>query len=165
MERMLLVIEGFKFRFHKTLANGLQQWTCSIKTCKCFLKLDSSNSVIEKMKNHSHEKVGEKMLQRQKISNAVKRKAMEDVCTRPTKLIHKELSAGNRESIDKFDIELIRRNIQYARTSSGYPVWPPLESHLFKLLLQLQYFVANNYTFSLHCWIQSSLLGHYMQSL
>ncbi|KAJ9576460.1 hypothetical protein L9F63_006673 [Diploptera punctata] len=102
MERMLsekghgmLVIESLKFRFHKTLANGLQRWTCSIKTCKCFLKLDSSNSVVEKMTNHNHEKVSEKMLQRQHVSNAVKRKAMEDVCTRPTKLIHKKLKCHN----------------------------------------------------------------------
>ncbi|XP_069701148.1 uncharacterized protein [Periplaneta americana] len=90
------------------------------------LSIHGSNGVIEKTTNHNHEKLSEKVLHRQKISNFVKRKAIEDMCTKPTKLIHRELSAGDIETIDKSDIKLIRRNIRNARTS--------VQPHLPKML-------------------------------
>ncbi|XP_069701149.1 uncharacterized protein [Periplaneta americana] len=115
--RNMLIVDGYKFSLHKTLANGLQRWSCSDKRCKCYLKIDGNNDIIEKKTNHNHEKLSEKVLQRRKISNFVKRKAIEDMCTKPTKLIYRELSACDIEAIDKSDIQLIRRNIQNARTS------------------------------------------------
>ena len=40
---------------------------------------------------HNHKADSEACLNRQMLNNYVKRKAMEDLCERPRKLIHKEL--------------------------------------------------------------------------
>ena len=32
----LLVIKGFKFHFHKILADNMERWCCTNKKCKCY---------------------------------------------------------------------------------------------------------------------------------
>jgi hypothetical protein len=48
----------------------------------CYFKLSSDNVMLKNCNEHNHEKCDEKILNRQKISNAVKRKAVDDVSIR-----------------------------------------------------------------------------------
>lgn len=77
---MLLVIDGYKFCFHKLLKSELQRWRCIKTICKSFIKINNVNEIIEREINHNHEKLETSVLNRQKISNVLKRKAIEDVC-------------------------------------------------------------------------------------
>lgn len=77
---MLLVIDGYKFCFHKLLKSELQRWRCTKTICKSFIKINNVNEIIEREINHNHEKLETSVLNRQKISNVLKRKAIEDVC-------------------------------------------------------------------------------------
>ena len=66
----LIVLDGFKFRFEKVLANEIQRWSCCKKCCKAFLKLNSSKEIVERKLDHNHDADSEKVLNRQKVSNA-----------------------------------------------------------------------------------------------
>uniref|UniRef100_A0A2S2R2D7 FLYWCH-type domain-containing protein n=1 Tax=Sipha flava TaxID=143950 RepID=A0A2S2R2D7_9HEMI len=80
--KTILIIKGYKFRFHKMLQGEVQRWTCCKNSCKCYFKLFSDNVMLKNCNEHNHEKCDEKILNRQKISNAVKRKAVDDVSIR-----------------------------------------------------------------------------------
>lgn len=91
----LIVKDEFKFRFHKNLANDVQRWACTDKKCKAFMKMSAGIITDDSQADtHNHEPVQEASLAKQRISNAVKRKALDDVCERPSKLICRELDAS-----------------------------------------------------------------------
>jgi hypothetical protein len=51
-----LILEDFRYRFHKTLKNGNVSWRCSNKSCKATLKTDGENlMVVETNGEHCHE--------------------------------------------------------------------------------------------------------------
>ena len=65
--RPLKVIDGFKYRWHKQLTNNVQRWACSVKKCKCFLKIDVDGDIIESNTNHTnHEKLDDNVLKEAK---------------------------------------------------------------------------------------------------
>lgn len=63
--KLLIIYWGFQFRFHKTLKDGSQRWSCCAENCKCFLKLYSLNKIVESNTDHKHGKTDEKVLNRQ----------------------------------------------------------------------------------------------------
>ena len=64
----LKLVKGFKFRFHKCLANGVQRWVCSHKSsCTAFLKLDATGEVSESCVNHNHLAQAEDDIERQRL--------------------------------------------------------------------------------------------------
>jgi hypothetical protein len=60
---------------------------------------------------------------RQKVSNSVKRKAVEQFSERPSKIIHSEMSSTALSVLDSNDITLIRKNIHTTRMNI-YPKLP-----------------------------------------
>ncbi len=90
-QKEIRIIEGFKFRFHKMLQGEVQRWTCCKNSCKCFFKLTSNNVMSDIYNEHNHDKCDEQVITRQKISNSVKRKAVDDISVRPSKILHNEL--------------------------------------------------------------------------
>jgi hypothetical protein len=66
---------------------------------------------------HNHEADSEACLNRQILNTSVKRKAMEDLCERPRKLIHKEPQRQYLDNLNYKDIKNIRRNVHRARSS------------------------------------------------
>lgn len=114
--KKLIVINGYKFRFHKTLNKNVQRWTCCKNSCTAHLKLDEDNNIIDNHSIHNHEQCDEKTLTRQNLSNTLKRKAVEDITCKPAKLLHSELKNGDMDSLTNNDMDLIRRNIHYARS-------------------------------------------------
>jgi hypothetical protein len=41
-----LVIEGFKFRLQKILADDMERWCCTNKKCKCHIKCNDSREIL-----------------------------------------------------------------------------------------------------------------------
>jgi hypothetical protein len=78
---------------------------------------------------HNHNTDGSLIL-KQQINNSVKRKAQEDICERPAKLIHQEITNATQdcsdETVDMRALENIRKNIYAARRS----ILPPLPKNI-----------------------------------
>jgi len=71
---------------------------------------------------HNHKADSEACLNRQMLNNYVIRKAMEDLCERPRKLIHKELRSQYLDTLTYKDIRNINRNMHKARSSQLLPL-------------------------------------------
>jgi len=127
--KKLLVVNSYKFRFHKNLAEEKQRWACTDRKCKAFLKTDCRGVIIddEHAHNHQHEPLSENILARQRISNSVKRKAEEDPTERPQKLIRIELDSSALELLDASDLGNVRHNIYRARRKLSPPLPKTLE--------------------------------------
>ena len=52
----LKVIDGFKLRFHKFLANDVERWVCTQKMCKAFLKVQSGQTMESDLR-HNHQEM------------------------------------------------------------------------------------------------------------
>jgi uncharacterized membrane protein YfhO len=77
----------------------------------------SEKTIIDSNLNHSHEIESERKMMRQVIRNSVKRKAQEELCERPLKLIHLELNNKKTDFLTTTDISCIRKGIYTARRS------------------------------------------------
>jgi len=71
---------------------------------------------------HNQNADSEACLNRQMSNNYVKRKAMEDLCERPRKLIHKELRSQYLDTLTYKDTRNISRNMRKARSSQLLPL-------------------------------------------
>jgi len=119
----LRVIDGFKFRFHRIKKNYIPRWACTNKRYNAFLKFNTHGVQIENNLEHKNHEADEKQsLVRQKLSNSVKRKAVDQLCERLSKIIHSEITPDDLNVLDTKDINLIRKNIHTARMSK-YPIW------------------------------------------
>lgn len=121
--KTVIVINNYKFRFHKKLANNKERWACTKKTCKAFIKIDEAQNILEAHELHNHEPENHHALLMQKIGGTLKRKAVEDISSKPTKIIHSELRISDNAEITLRDVNAFRRKINYARRSS-YPKLP-----------------------------------------
>jgi hypothetical protein len=104
--KQILVIFKYKFRFHKLLANKIEKWCCTNKSCRSFVKQYNKEILISQSKfdvnDHNHKANTEQILKRQKIRNGIKRKATENICERPSKLIHGGLKENGKSIIYNF---------------------------------------------------------------
>ena len=107
--KVLLVVEGFKFSAQKILNNSVQRWACTKKTCRAYIKTNAEKEVFEKFLEHDHEKEKDQIFHRKKISNCLKRKAIEDPSERPSKILQTELKKGDVNTLT-VDDDLIRKN-------------------------------------------------------
>jgi hypothetical protein len=73
---------------------------------------------------HRHDADSEACLNRQILNNTVKKKAMEDLCERSRKLIHKELRSQFLDTLTYKDIRNISRNMRKACSSTllSFPI-------------------------------------------
>lgn len=118
----LRVFEGYKFRFHKRLRNGIQRWTCSRTSCKSYVKFGVDGTIVEDHTDcHNHPCNSESDLRRQRLSSSLKRRATASLCDKPSKIIRESLMSEPGD-ITLNDIQRIRRNIYTARSQ----VRPPL---------------------------------------
>jgi len=131
--KKLYLIDGYKFHFNKYLNYNIQRWPCTKRMCKSFFKLNESSEILFSVLNHNHEKDDVNILTRQKVSNKLKRKALEDPFEKPCKILHRELREGNISSLTSTDTMRIRKNIHYARSS----MIPKLITNLDELHLAL----------------------------
>ena len=114
----LRIVGGFKFRFQKRLVHAAQKWVCCDKLCSAYLKLDARNDVFESRLVHNHNAKDANRLQVEKVCNAAKRRAVEDLCERPSKILHRELQNNPVvTNLSSADVTRIRNNVYHARSS------------------------------------------------
>lgn len=83
----VLIVESGKFTKDKVLKSGETYWRCAIRSCKAKLfTMDVEDLITRSDLQHNHSQ-DIKKLNRQSISNAVKRKATEDAAERPSIII------------------------------------------------------------------------------
>ena len=70
----LIVLDGFKFRFEKVLANEIQRWSCCKKCCKAFFKLNSLKEIVERKLDHNHDADNKKFLIGKKLAMQQRKK-------------------------------------------------------------------------------------------
>jgi len=51
------------------------------------------------------------------VSNKLKRKTVDDICEKPSKIIYSELLKHDIDTLTTYDLQLIRKNMHYARSS------------------------------------------------
>ena len=71
-----LVIQDFKFRFQKILADNKERWCCTDKKYKCCTKLNENRDILGGNELHNHDEDSEVCLNRYKLNNSVNRKTM-----------------------------------------------------------------------------------------
>jgi len=157
-QKTLKIIKGFKFRFHKMLQGEVQRWTCCKNSCKCFFKLTSDNVMSEIFNEHRHDKCDENVLTRQKISNAVKRKAVDDISVRPSKILHNEFKNGDISTLTTNDVILIKQNIHHAR-SLLHPKLPKSTHETQNALKSMNIITNNDENFMFLNDFENSIIG------
>jgi len=87
---LILIVNKFKFSYHKLLQNAFKRFKCTKRGCKAYLRICNQENVVWESSNlnHNHNSDEENKLERQIISNGLKRKAVESLCERPSKLLH-----------------------------------------------------------------------------
>lgn len=88
--KTLFIIDGYKFRYHKTLKNDSQRWSCCKKTFKSYIKLNNKNEIIERaymiiillriLQNY--------LINRRQLSNNLKGMTVEKLYDKLSKLIY-----------------------------------------------------------------------------
>jgi len=82
-----------------------------VKSCKAFLKTMTENkNTTEKNVNHNHQ-IDLQKLQRPFVSASAKRKATDDICERPAKILHRILTIQDTTLIKVSDVKYIKRNM------------------------------------------------------
>ena len=90
--KQLRVVDGYKFRWHKNLKDEVERWLCTNKSCTAFIKFSACREISSNL-NHNHSRDSCSLLLRQKVANACKRKAIEDLFERPSKMMRREMSS------------------------------------------------------------------------
>lgn len=120
--KKLLIIQKHKFGFQKKLVDDVERWICTTRPCKSFVKLNSVGAIIESSLEHNHTALSDKSLVRQKCSNSLKRKAVDDAHEAPAKITRREMTEEVSNLLTVNDIRCIRHNITYARSSRRPPL-------------------------------------------
>ena len=91
--------------------------------------------MIEEKGVHNHP--SDPTIARQALSNSIKRKAIENICDKPSKLIHSELRTNEfSEEIHSNDIDCMRRNLYIARRKLT-PALPKSQEEVVSVIEQL----------------------------
>ena len=81
---------------------GCGDWRCTNRNCTANVGSDENGTVILKDLQHNHD--ASKNLHRERISNSVKQKTMDDLTDRCQKVIRIQVSSAFSESSQKIEI-------------------------------------------------------------
>jgi len=121
-ENEIIIYENYKFsKLKRELSPGETKWRCTVKSCKAFLKTMTENkNITEKNVNHNHQIDLQKL--RQVVSASAKRKATDDICERPAKILHRISTVQDTTLIKVSDVKYIKRNMYNARRNLLSPL-------------------------------------------
>jgi hypothetical protein len=89
MGKECLIVDGYTFRRDSILKSGEISWRCSLNRQKCKAKIRTdadSTRILSGTLDHNHP-ASDRSLERKLVRNRVKRKATEDILSRPAKII------------------------------------------------------------------------------
>lgn len=115
--KILLQVNSFTFSQDKTLKSGETYWRCVKRSCKAkIFTMGPEKLVIRSDLEHNHE-CDIKTLNRQIVRSSAKRKAMDNLNERPSKIIHSALkeNVGCMSHMTVKDVNLIRNQIYSGR--------------------------------------------------
>ena len=136
-DKDLLLFANFTYRKVHESKNSSIRWRCTVRTCtaKVYTSLENIVQIVEIVNEHNgHDQPN---TDRKIYSNGCKRKATENLYTKPSKILRTKISKNisNLQIITTDDISLVRRNIQNARRK----MVPPLP----KTMEELQNIISN----------------------
>ncbi|CAH1102152.1 unnamed protein product [Psylliodes chrysocephalus] len=110
--------QGKNYKFYKygiLKSTDETCWCCVTKTgrAKLYTLGDEKNLIfLKKSGDHEHEMLDQVILNRQKVSNQVKRKTEDWMCDRPAKIIHREINSQKQclNTLTSKDMKYIRNN-------------------------------------------------------
>uniref|UniRef100_A0A2S2QZF7 Uncharacterized protein n=1 Tax=Sipha flava TaxID=143950 RepID=A0A2S2QZF7_9HEMI len=145
--KIIIICDGFKFGFQKNLANDIKRWTCTKKTCSAYLKTNQRNEIqFENSKlTHDCAKDSEQKINRQILSNDLKRKALEQLSERPAKLFNDKMKKFNVSTLTNSDVTYIK-NMNHSRNSI-YPKLPQNVNEVHRILssIEVKTFINENF--------------------
>jgi len=107
-----LIINEFKFRKIGESKDGIK-WRCTVKSCTSNVCFDESvTTLLTSNLNHNHEKSAN--INKQIVANSLKRKVIDQITTRPLKLIRNEVQSSAVD-LTLNDVNSIRRSVYRSR--------------------------------------------------
>lgn len=140
-DKTLLVLENYKFSVQKEIKSSSEtRWKCINRKCKgniytLGLHNDADIVITKSDLSHNHE-ANVSALNRQIIGSTCKRKAVEDLAERPSKILKHVLSENLPESLSTVDMGYLRKNMYNARRQI-IPVLPKNISDTHSALNQI----------------------------
>ena len=113
------------YRRDSILKSGEISWRCSLNRQKRKAKIRTdadSTTILSGTLDHNHP-ASDRSLERKLVRNRVKRKATEDISSRPAKVIKNELCASNEENLKPSDITSLRQAL-YRERRNKFPKLP-----------------------------------------
>lgn len=154
-----LIFENFKYRLAHTSKNGEIRWRCTNSKCAATVFTNTSeNIVFKKCNEHNHDVISEKVLNRQQVTQSVKRKAVDNILEKPSKLIR--LGTNDLKSKSTFtehDAFCVRKNIYYTRRKK-WPALPKSPEQVHLVLQQISLMTDENENFLLINDDQSNII-------
>ncbi|KAE9531464.1 hypothetical protein AGLY_010670 [Aphis glycines] len=118
------------------------------KICSAYLKTNKCNEIqFENSKLiHNCAKDSEQKINRQILSNNLKRKALEQLSERPAKLFHDEMKKCNVSTLTSSDVTYIKNNMNHARNSI-HPKLPQDANEIHNILssIEIKTFKGENF--------------------
>lgn len=134
--KILLIVEQHKFnQSSKKLTSGEIKWVCVNRKCNAYFRTigDSGGRVItEKVLTHNHPAIEENIIQRHIVSASAKRKAFDDICEKPSKVIRKCFES-NLNELKMNDLNCIKKTIYYEKRKK-FPKLPSNAEEVFEVL-------------------------------
>ena len=131
-----LLHDGYVYRLDAVLKNQDSSWKCSNKNCRARVKTNHDGSTIIPVKmDHNHDG-DDRKVERKQLRVAVKRKAVDDMLSRPSKLIRNELHNFVDELIQPSDIKSIVQSL-YRERRKQYPALPKSREGVHHALIQM----------------------------
>ena len=102
-----LIAGNYIYSYFKQLKDGVKSWRCTVKNCNSYVHTDAESKHLIPVKiQHTHP-ANERSVERHKVRAAVKRKAVEDITQRPSKIIRAELQIQDCSAIQSKDLKSI----------------------------------------------------------
>ncbi|KAE9533011.1 hypothetical protein AGLY_009439 [Aphis glycines] len=112
--KMMLIFDGFKYVFGYTSQTNVTRWRCFMKNCRANI-FEKEKACFLSTSDHG-DNCSVKNIDRQKLATTCKRKAVNDICQRPRKIILGEINDFGVSSImTTNDISALRKRVYRAR--------------------------------------------------
>jgi hypothetical protein len=115
-----ILCEGFLFRLlNVETKSGDLSWRCSAKGCKARVRTDAGPSLVIQQKNDHNHDPDDRGNERRVLRVNAKRKAVDDLSARPSKVIKSELQTMNEKSLEPKYLKCVAKAV-YSRGQQTY---------------------------------------------
>lgn len=143
--RRCVLIQGYKLSENKQLKDRTFHFRCTNRKCNVTAIIGEKLDLIISQKNdHKHPATSENILNRQKIMSTLKRKAIDDVFTKPNKIIRKVLKDQTTVNISHSDVRLFRKSMYEARRKLILTIPKSIDEAKHQLFSNQNDIIANN---------------------